>query len=131
MVKFKDSDHPRGQPDNKGQFVEKDGAKGGEKESGEYSNLPSGRSIVHRAERVVGDIAPISSADYSVIRSEVFKKQSQRGYNKKRDYAYSANDFYVFDNGADMGSFTIRIKLPIVGNEEIINNLWRWLDKNG
>lgn len=127
MAGFNESDHPRGQPDNAGQFVEKNGEKNGETQSDAYSHLPSDRIIVRRAERVVGDISPITRADYSAIRSEVFRKQSQRGYSKKRDYAYSANNFYIFDNH-DIGSFTITAKIPIIGNEDRIDYYWRIFD---
>lgn len=127
---FDKSKHPMATIEGKGnRFVPK--GESGDTGTQELSGLPSANSTIKRAERVVGQIEPINKSDYASIRSEVFRKQSQQGYIKKRDYAYSANDFYVFDNGDDIGSFTIVTKLPIVGNEELINHLWRWLDKNG
>lgn len=131
MAEWDESKHKRGQPDNAGQFVRQGESQGGRTQSKEYPHLPNGRGIVSRAERVVGDISPISRADYSIIKSEVFRKQSQRGYNKKRDYAYSANDFYIFDNGHEIGSFEIKFRLPIESNEDIIDKAWRWIEKHG
>ncbi len=64
------------------------------------------------------------------IRSEVMRKQSQRGYQKKVDYAYNANEFVIFKN-YDIGDYDVLISIPIVGNEEEIDYLWRWIDKHG
>ncbi|MCH5165637.1 MAG: hypothetical protein J1G01_04480 [Clostridiales bacterium] len=109
-------------------FDTKTGRYGSESQAtGEYDSLPSARKITRRAEKVIGKIEAITKHDYSTIRSEVFRKQSQLGYNKKRDYVYSANYFYVFDNH-DIDNFTINIKVAIVGNEKYIDMIWKELE---
>ena len=75
----------------------------------------------------MGIAKKIGIQEYAVLKKEIFRKQSQRGYNKKHDYAYTADNFYIFDNH-DIGSFTITAQIPIVGNEERIDYYWRMLD---
>lgn len=104
---WNEKDHPRGQPNNAGQFVEKGVARN-------KTNLQKS----------------LSREEYATLRAEVMRKQSQRGYSKKRDYAYTSDNFYVFDND-DVGKFNIKVILPVVGNEDTINMIWRWLDKDG
>ncbi|MDE7406468.1 MAG: hypothetical protein K2M89_06320 [Clostridiales bacterium] len=56
MAEFREREHPRGQPDNAGQFVKNGEAQGGSAQSKEYSNLPSAGQLVERYERKFGTV---------------------------------------------------------------------------
>ena len=113
-MKVDESEHPRGQPDNKGQFVKKGGRKSEE------------------AEKIYGsDTQPnfsLSKREYAVLRKEVMRKNvAQKGKVKQINGAFTSNNFYVYStHGGD--SFVPLKQFDIEKDRDKINY---WLKRLG
>ncbi len=108
-----EEDHPRGQPDNKGQFVRSgDSDRKGYDSRSDINNLPAKRKIT------------LSKQEYGVLRKEVMRKNAaQKGKIKPENFAYTSNYFYIYStNGED--SFIALKQYDIEKDRDLIND---WL----
>lgn len=110
---WKEDDHPRGQPENKGQFVEKrEKDKRGYNSQSDLNNLPS-----------VWQGVKLNKQEYGVLRQEVMRKNSaQKGKVKPTNFAYTSNYFYVYST-TDGDSFEPIVQLDIEKDRDEINYL--------
>ncbi len=107
---WKDEDHPRGQPDNKGQFVAKSDRRGYNSRN-DLNYLPVGHKI------------SLSKQEYGVLRQEVMRKNSaQKGKIKPTGCAFTSNYFYVYSTKGD-DTFTPIKQLDIEKDREIIDDI--------
>lgn len=110
---FREEEHPRGQPDNKGQFVAKSDRRGYDSRD-DLNNLPVGQKI------------RLSKREYGVLRQEVMRKNSaQKGKVKPTNFAYTSNYFYVYSTSGD-DDFSPIVQLNIEKDREEINQHLRW-----
>lgn len=112
---WKEDDHPRGQPENKGQFVEKhEKDKRGYNSQSDLNNLPS-----------VWQGVKLSKQEYGVLRQEVMRKNSaQKGKVKPNNFAFTSNNFYIYQTSGN-DNFVIMKQYDIEKDRDKINE---WLE---
>ncbi len=107
---WKDEDHPRGQPDNKGQFIAKSDRRGYNSRN-DLNYLPVGHKI------------NLSKQEYGVLRQEVMRKNSaQKGKVKPNNFAFTSNYFYVYKTSGN-DDFIVMKQYDIEKDRDKINYL--------
>ncbi len=111
---WNEEDHPRGQPDNAGQFAEETNAsKRGYDSRNDLNNLPK------------GNVSELSKKEYAVLRQEVMRKNSaQKGKVKPNNFAFTSNNFYVYKTSGN-DSFVVIKQYDIEKDRDKIND---WLE---
>lgn len=114
---WNEKDHPRGQPDNKGQFAEKSQTdRRGYNSQSDLNNLVKKKGLV------------LSKQEYGVLRQEVMRKNSaQKGKVKSTNFAYTSNYFYVYNTKGN-DDFNPIVQFDIEKDRELIND---WLEQWG
>ena len=76
------------------------------------------------------DKVKISRQEYAILRQAVIQKNvSQKGKVKPVNYAYTAENFYVYETrGYD--NFSVLKQIEIEGNEELINIYLKFIDRS-
>ena len=116
-MKWNEEEHPRGQPENAGQFVEK----------GEQSGRDTGKGKSWRQGTKYGEILSsdkyidLSPQEYAVLRAEVMRKNAvQKGKIKPTNFAYTANNFYIYSTSGGE-EFAVLQRFDIEKDREKIN----------
>ena len=64
----------------------------------------------------------LSKKEREILREEVMKNNNLYGKNKPIETAFTANNFYIYNNFGD-GDFSVIRRIKIEGNEDLINYL--------
>lgn len=65
----------------------------------------------------------LSKKEREILREEVMKNNNLYGKNKPIETAFTANNFYIYNNFGD-GDFSVIRRIKIEGNEDLINDLY-------